>query len=336
MAATIKDVARHTGLSIATISKYLNGGNVRDENRERIAAAVAALGYKVNGMARGLKTSRTMTVGVLIPSLENIFCTSIVSGVENALQAHGYGTIICDYRQDPAEERRKLAFLAERQVDGILMMPLTGCPDLLNQVTTSGIPVVLIDRPVPEAGCDTVLVDNLNAAYAAVEALLAEGHRRIGIIVGPEGIHTARERLGGYLRVLEDYGLESEPALIRRGAYTTEGGYHETQALLSMDNPPTALFVTNYEMTLGAVMAMNERGIRMPEDLSFVGFDNQELIRVLQPAPSIVAQPIGEIAARTAQLLLRRMAGDREDFPVLQRLKTTLLLTGSVVKPRAD
>lgn len=334
MVATIKDVARHAGVSIATISKYLNGGNVREDNRLRIELAVETLGYKVNSMARGLKTSRTMTVGVLIPSLENLFCTSIVSGVENMLQAYGYGTIICDYRQDPEQERRKLAFLSERQVDGILMMPLTGCPDLLNRITASGIPVVLIDRPVPEAQCDTVLVDNLNAAYSAVEGILNEGHRRIGIIVGPPDIHTARERLGGYLRVLEDYGLEPDTTLIRRGAYTTEGGYRETLALLDLPNPPTALFVTNYEMTLGAIMGMNERGVRMPEDLSFIGFDNQELIRVLQPSPSIVVQPIEAIAERTAQLLLRRMANDMEGFPVLQRLKTEVRVTGSVAKPR--
>ena len=333
MAATIKDVARKTGLSIATISKFLNGGNVREENRLRIEQAVELLGYKVNGMARGLKTSRTMTVGVLIPSLENLFCTSIVSGVENLLQSHGYGTIICDYRQDPEQERRKLAFLSERQVDGILMMPLTGCPDLLNRITEAGMPVVLIDRPVPEARCDTVLVDNLNAAYGAVEKLFVEGHRRIGILAGPQDIHTARERLGGYLRVYEDYGLKVDPDLIRRGEYVTEGGYRETLALLDLPHPPTALFVTNYEMMLGSVMALNERGMRMPEDLSFIGFDNQELIRVLQPPPSIVVQPIADIAERTAQLLLRRMSGDMADFPVLQRLKTELLLTGSVSKP---
>lgn len=333
MASTIKDVARKTGLSIATISKFLNGGNVREENRLRIEQAVEVLGYKVNGMARGLKTSRTMTVGVLIPSLENLFCTSIVSGVENLLQSHGYGTIICDYRQDPEQERRKLAFLSERQVDGILMMPLTGCPDLLNRITAAGMPVVLIDRPVPEARCDTVLVDNLNASYGAVEKLFVEGHRRIGILAGPQDIHTARERLGGYLRVHEDYGLEVDPDLIRRGEYVTEGGYRETLALLDLPHPPTAVFVTNYEMMLGSVMALNERGIRMPEDLSFIGFDNQELIRVLQPPPSIVVQPIAEIAERTAQLLLRRMSGDMTDFPVLQRLKTELLLTGSVAKP---
>ena len=190
---------------------------------------------------------------------------------------------------------------------------------------------------MPEAGCDTVLVDNLNAAYAAVEALLTEGHRRIGIIVGPEGIHTARERLGGYLRVLEDYGLESEPELIRRGAYTTEGGYRESQALLSMGNPPTALFVTNYEMTLGAVMAMNERGIRMPEDLSFIGFDNQELIRGAsaravhcRAAPLETLRPV----PRSCCCVAWRETG--MIFPYCSDSKTTLLLTGSVVKPRSD
>lgn len=333
MAATIKDVARMTGLSIATISKYLNGGNVLDANRTRIDQAVQALGFKANAMARGLKTSRTMTVGVLIPDLENVFCTSIVSGVENLLQAQGYGAIICDYRQQPELERRKLEFLTDRQIDGLLMMPLGGCPDLLAELLAARVPVVLIDRPVRGLACDTVLVDNLNASYGAVERLIVEGHRRIGILTGPEGIHTAEERLNGYLRVHGDYGLEPDRTLIRSGGYTTEGGYRETLALLDLPQPPTALFVTNYEMTLGAVMALNERKIAIPGTLSFIGFDSMALTRILTPSPSIVVQPIQAISETAARLLMRRMQGDTAGFPAMHRMKTELIVTESIAPP---
>ncbi len=334
MAATIKDVARHAGLSIATISKYLNGGHVLDANRVLIDLAVAELEFKVNGMARSLKTSRTMTVGVLIPNLESIFCTSIVSNVENVLQEFGYSTLVCDYRQDPVMERRKLAFLADRQIDGLLMMPLGNDPELLEPLRARNIPHVLIDRPVAGSDCDTILVDNLNASYAAVEHLVVQGHRRIGIIRGPQGIHTAEERLKGYTRVHEDYNLPVEKVLIRNGEYRTEDGYGQMSALLDLDVPPTAIFVTNYEMTLGAVMALNERNVRIPEDLSVIGFDNHSLTSLVKPPLSIVVQPIREIGEMAAQTLLRRMRDDRAGFPILCRMKTQLLLQASVGPPR--
>ncbi len=333
MASTIKDVARHAGLSIATISKYINGGNVLDENRLLIDQAVAELGFKVNSMARGLKTSRTMTVGVLIPDLENIFCTSIVSNVENVLQEHGYSTLICDYRQDPKMERKKLDFLVDRQIDGLLMMPLGGCAEALEQLRVRNIPVVLIDRPVKGVSCDTVLVDNLNASYGAVEQLIIQGHRRIGIISGPGDIHTAEERLSGYLRVHGDYNIPVEEVLIRHGEYTTEGGYRQTMALLDMKPAPTAIFVTNYEMTLGAMMAINEQSMRMPEDLSFIGFDNQAMAQILKPPLSIVVQPIRLIGETAAHTLLRRMKGDMAGYPALFRMKTELLMKASVGPP---
>lgn len=333
MANTIKDVARHAGLSIATISKYINGGNVLEANRILIDRAVADLDFKVNGMARGLKTNRTRTVGVLIPDLENIFCTSIVSNVENVLQEHGYSTLICDYRQDPEMERRKLDFLVDRQIDGLLMMPLIGCADALEQLHMRRIPVVLIDRPVKGVSCDTVLVDNLNASYDAVEQLMMQGHRRIGIISGPEDIHTAEERFKGYLRVHEDYNIPVEDALIRNGEYRTEGGYHQAIALMDMKPAPTAIFVTNYEMTLGAMMAINERNLRMPEDLSFIGFDNQAMAQILKPPLSIVVQPIRLIGETAAHTLIKRMKGDLSGYPALFRMKTELLMRESVGPP---
>ena len=333
MASTIKDVARHAGLSIATISKYINGGNVLEANRILIDRAVADLDFKVNGMARGLKTNRTRTVGVLIPDLENIFCTSIVSNVENVLQEHGYSTLICDYRQDPEMEQKKLDFLVDRQIDGLLMMPLGGCADALEQLRLRRIPVVLIDRPVKGVSCDTILVDNLNASYDAVEQLIMQGHRRIGIISGPEGIHTAEERLKGYLRVHEDYNIPVEEALVRNGEYRTEGGYRQTIALMDLDPAPTAVFVTNYEMTLGSMMAINERNVRMPEDLSFIGFDNQAMAQILKPPLSIVVQPIRLIGETAAHTLLKRMKGDLSGYPALFRMKTELLMRESVGPP---
>ena len=325
MPATIKDVARATSLSIATISKYLNGGHVLPANRARIERAVAELGFQVNALARGLKTSRTMTVGVLIPDLLNLFCTTLVSNVENILNSHGYSMMLCDYGRDPEQEASKVRFLLNKRVDGILAVPQRGW-----DVRVAGVPVVFVDRAIEGIVCDTVLVDNRAASYRAVDALLRRGHRRVGIICGPQDIYTARERLTGYRSAHADHGLPVEEALVQVGDYEAEGGYVLTNALLDMANRPTAIYVTNYHMTLGALMALNERNVRIPEELSIIGFDNLNLARVVKPALSIVVQPMEMLAQEAAAVLLRRMAGDNAGFPQRSSLPTELVQGESV------
>lgn len=301
-----------------------------ERNRESIAQAISDLGFHVNEIARGLKTSRTMTVGVLIPDLENVFCTSIVAHIENTLQRAGYSSLICDYREDVALEREKLEFLAKKSVDGFIYMPLGNQEDIVARLLARSLPVILIDRPLPGLACDTVLVDNLNAAYGAIEHLINHGHRRIGIIAGPPGIYTAQERLKGYRRVHEDFDLPIADDLILEGDYSLESGYRLMGQLLQRADPPTAVFVTNYEMTLGAIMALNESPIRVPDELSIIGFDNQQLARIVKPALTIVVQPIQAIGEAAATLLMKRLRDDRTGFPVIQRLKTSLVLGDSV------
>jgi LacI family transcriptional regulator len=330
MSVTIKDVARETGLSIATISKFLNGGSVLKENGAKISDAIEKLGYKVNTLARGLKTSRTMTVGVLIPDLKNIFCMTIISSLEDALMQNGYSAIVCDYGQRTEREGEKLEFLIDKQVDGIILMPSgTALPEL-ESFMDKGIPVVLIDRALERPRCDTVLVDNLNASYSAVERLITLGHRRIGIICGPDDVFTARERHLGYARVLGDYGIPVDESLIKKGDYGIDSGYKLFNEMIDAPIKPTAVFVTNYEMTLGAVMAANERNIRFPDDLSFIGFDNLELARVVRPTLAIVAQPMERIGETAAEILLKRLRGDAGGFPAMVRLKTELLAGESI------
>ncbi len=330
IAATIKDVAKLTGLSIATISKYINGGNVLENNRTLIEKAIKELDFKVNEIARGLKTSKTMTIGVLIPDLENIFCTSIVSNIENILLQSGYSTIICDYKENPELEKEKLQFLLNKMVDGILIMPLGGFEEGAGEAISKNIPVVLIDRPIKDINCDVVLVDNLNASYDAVEQLITRGHKRIGIICGPESIYTARERLKGYIRVHGDYAMEVDSTLVKTGDYQVESGYNLLNELLDLESPPSAVFVTNYELTLGAIMAVNERNVKIPEELSFIGFDNLQMARIVKPPLSIVVQPMQQIGETAANLLLKRLKGDMSNFPSLFRLKADLLVRESI------
>ncbi len=330
IASTIKDVAKATGLSIATISKYINGGNVLDDNKVLIEKAIKELDFKVNEIARGLKINKTMTIGVLIPDLKNIFCTTIVSNIESVLVKYGYSTLICDCRLNAELEQEKLEFLVNKMVDGIITMPYGNSTQAVNGLIARNIPVVLIDRALKGISCDTVLVDNLNASYNAVEQLIIKGHKRIAIICGPEDIYTAEERLKGYLRVHEDYSMDIDEGLIKKGDYEIESGYTLLNELLDAENPPTAVFVTNYEMTLGAVMAINERNVKMPDELSFIGFDNLQMARIVKPSLSIVVQPMEQIGETAANTMLRRLKGDMNNFPAMFRLKTELILKDSV------
>lgn len=181
MGATIKDISKSTGLSIGTISKFINGGTVREKNKIIIEEAIEKMDFKVNELARALKTSKTMTIGVLIPSLENIFCTGIVSNIENILLRKGYSTIICDYQDNPLLEKEKLNFLLNKRVDGLIIVPLSENKEEIEKILQSKIPIVLIDRMLEAIQCDMVIVDNLNASYQAVEHLIVNGHKRIGI-----------------------------------------------------------------------------------------------------------------------------------------------------------
>ena len=207
MAATLKDVASATGLSTATISKYINGIPVKEQNKITIDKVIAELDFHINDIARGLKTNRTRTIGVLIPELENIFSTAIVSSIEDVLMLHGYSTILCDYKSNPKLEAEKAVFLINKMVDGIITMPYYADGGYIKKLINKEIPIVLIDRMIDGVECDSVLVDNLNASYSAVEQLIKKGHKRIGIICGPKNIYTTKERLKGYIRVQEDYAI---------------------------------------------------------------------------------------------------------------------------------
>ena len=330
IAATMRDVAKYTGLSIATISKYINGGNVLDQNKVLIEDGIKKLNFKVNEIARGLKTNKTMTIGVLIPDFKNIFFTTIVSNIENVLIQNGYSTIICDYKKSDRLEKEKFNFLVNKQVDGIITIPQGSNGRSVQKLLDENVPVVLVDRALPGVVCDTVLADNMNAAYDAVEHLIVNGHKRIGIICGPDNIFTAEERLKGYIRVHEDYSMKIEESLVKKGDYESDSGYKLLNELLSLKAPPSAVFVTNYEMTIGAIMAINDSDVKIPEELSIIGFDNLHMAKIVKPALSIIVQPMEQIGEVAAQLLLKRLKGDMSNYPSMLRLKTELQINKSV------
>lgn len=313
MAATMKDIARQTGLGLATISSYFNGGNVREKNRIKIEAAIEDLHYEVNEVARGLKTNATKTIGVVIPELNNTFCAEIITGMEDVLRSHGYATIVCDCRTDKKLEREAVEFLIRRRVDGIINMPVDEEGKHLRKFQKTGKPIVLIDRRIQGISCDSVLVDNRKAAEDAVQCFIKNGHRNIGIIGGPEGIFTAQERLSGYSKALKEAGIPIRDSLIFHGDYTIQGGVRGLEELVRSNPDMTAVFVTNYEMTMGAMIGVNELGIKIPEQLSMIGFDNLQFARACNPKLTIVSQPTDGIAREVARIMLEHLENGKQE-----------------------
>ena len=313
MAATMKDIARQTGLGLATISSYFNGGNVREKNRIKIEAAIEELHYEVNEVARGLKTNATRTIGVVIPELNNTFCAEIITGMEDVLRSHGYATIVCDCRTDRKLEQEAVEFLIRRRVDGIINMPVDEEGKHLRKFQKTGKPIVLIDRRIQGISCDSVLVDNRKAAEDAVQCFIKNGHRNIGIIGGPEGFFTAQERLSGYSKALKEAGIPIRGSLIFHGDYTIQGGVRGLEELVRSNPDMTAVFVTNYEMTMGAMIGVNELGIKIPEQLSMIGFDNLQFARACNPKLTIVSQPTDGIAREVARIMLEHLENGKQE-----------------------
>lgn len=332
MAATMKDIARRTGLGLATISSYFNGGNVREKNRIKIEEAIEELHYEVNEVARGLKTNATRTIGVVIPELNNTFCAEIITGMEDVLRSHGYATIVCDCRTDKKLEREAVEFLTRRRVDGIINMPVDEEGNHLKRFQKTGKPIVLIDRKIQGINCDSVLVDNKKAAEDAVRYFIERGHRNIGIIGGPEEVFTAQERMAGYYKALESAGIPVSESLIWHGDYTIQGGVRGLEELVQNNPEMTAVFVTNYEMTMGAMIGVNELGIRIPEQLSMIGFDNLQFARACNPKLTIVAQPTDGIAKEVAKVMLNHLenAGEASGELFSEKLETEIIAGKSV------
>ena len=332
MAATLKDLARETGLGLATLSKYFNGGTVREKNRLLIEAAVKKLRYVPNEVARSLKTQQTRVIGVIIPELSNAFITSIISSMEDILRKHDYAVIVCDCRSNAKREKEAVEFLMHRRVDGLINMATDTTGAHLKMPLAAGIPVLLIDRLIESlrGKASAVIIDNVHAAGQAVRKLTDFGHRRIGLILGSPELYTTNQRLTGYLNALEEAGITPSEEYIRYGDYTMDGGYQAAQELIRLDNRPTALFVTNFEMTLGAMLALQHNNIRVPEDLSVIGFDKLELFGEIFPNLTLIRQPQMSIGREAVGLMLD-MLSEKDSFAPRIVTLTTELTEGSSV-----
>ena len=333
MPATIRDIKDRTGLSLATISKYINGGNVLPENKTKIETAIKELNYEVNEIARGLVTNKTRTVGVVVYSVESLFNGTLLHHIGNALRKDKYGLLICDSCNDEKIEAENIRFLLKKKVDGIIVVPIARRSDFLKPARDAGVPVVLLDRSFEDREMDCVKIDNRMSAFRAVNRLIQYHHKKISIICANiKNEYTGYERYRGFMDAMEQAGLSVPEAYQKKGNHSIEFGYHSMKELISLKVRPTAVFMTNYEISLGAVMAVNEAGIRCPEDISMLGFDDLILSHVLKPQMYMVVQPMKEMGEKAVEILLRHITGKEKELPVEIIMSTRISEGNSIAR----
>ncbi|MFL5929419.1 MAG: LacI family DNA-binding transcriptional regulator [Gaiellaceae bacterium] len=308
---TIYDVARLASVSTATVSRALNGtGQIAPATQRAIEAAVDQLGYHPNTAARSLVTRSSQTIAVLLPDITNPFYATLVSGVqERALEA-GHTILLCTTEGDPDREDAYLRLLRAKQVDGVLVDGLVLPPARITRFVRDGLPIVCLDRDIDSTLVPLVQVNNRRGARLATEHLLSLGHRRVAHVSGAPELRISEERVAGYTDAHNAFGYAVDPELVAVGGFTEEGGYGATEELLREAKYPfTAVFAANDLSAVGVISALTEAGLRVPQDVSVVGFDGLRLSRFTTPALTTVRQPAAEIARHATELLLELAAG---------------------------
>jgi LacI family transcriptional regulator, galactose operon repressor len=306
--ATMSDVARTAGVSVATVSRVLSNGGagVSPALRERVSAAVAELDYHPNHLPRNLRARSSRTIGLVISDIDNPFFTAIARGAEDVAHRRGYTMVLSNTDEDAGREEIALQTMAAERAAGVIVASTGQHSDGVRRLISTGIPVVALDRRIIGAHVDTVVVDNETAAYEAVSHLASLGHRRVAMVGGPGKVSPILEREAGYDRAVRDHGLET--GLLRHGDLREAAGRRTTLELLYESPRPTAIFSVNNMSTIGVLHALRDLRLRAPEDVSVIGFDDIPTGDLLDPPISVVRQPTYQLGARAADLLLRRVA----------------------------
>ena len=306
----MRDVAERAGVSITTVSHVINQTRVvSDETRVRVLEAMQELGYQPNVVARSLRRKETYTIGVIVQDSAYPFYAEVIRGIEDTSFEQGYTITLCNSDGDLGKELRYTNMLIERQVDGILFFAASSKSIAhILKFTERGVPLVVIDRQVPDIDIDSALIDNKRGGWLATRHLLELGHRRIGCIAGPPDILVSARRTAGYQQALSEEGISVEDDLIVNGDFEYESGYKAARSLLVMDAPPTAIFACNDLMAVGAVNAARALERQVPTDVSVVGFDDIRLASLVNPPLTTIAQPKYEMGVVATTMLLDRIS----------------------------
>jgi LacI family transcriptional regulator len=330
--ASIRDVAQRANVSTATVSHVINGTRyVSPELTKRVQSVMEELSYRPDAVARSLRRRETLTIGLLIPSVEIPFFASVAYSVERAAADNGYNIILCNSEWRPAEERIHLKDLIARRVDGLICISAGMNAEQIAPVIEADTPVVTFERPMLDTGLDAVGIDNLKGGYIATKHLLELGHRRIAAITGLTISTLSSERLQGYRSALIEAGLAVDSSLVFYGDYLPQTGRLAMEHFLSLPEKPTAVFAFNDMMALGVLRTLNDHALQVPEDMAVVGFDGIHSSQYMSPALTTVRQPISEMGRLAVELLLDRIRGKSYDQAQYIKLEPELIIRASTV-----
>src|SRR5215471_15807480 len=328
-AASISDVARASGVSIFTVSAVINNkSHVGKKLRQRVEDAIRKLNYRPNLIARSLIKQKTQTIGMVVPDIANPFFPMVVRGAEDAAQRQGYNLLLCNSDDNLEKEDRAVELLLSKRVDGIVLTKAAGDfqPALRQIINDVNIPFVLLMRTYPQLTKDAVISDDYQGAYEAVRHLARSGRRRIALVSGPLRVSNAKERFRGFRDALDKSGLEFDPDLVVEGDYRIESGFRAGHALLS--RRPDGIYVANHLMTVGFLKAVDEMGLKCPDDFGLVSFDDYPWLSVFRPRLTTVELPKHQLGSEATELLIQRISGDHGKA-VLKKLSPELRIRES-------
>jgi LacI family transcriptional regulator len=331
---TIIDVAAEAGVSFGTVSRVINNDvHVKPKTRERVLEAMQRLGFVANRQARSLAGGKTNSIGMLVPDLGTSYIGEIIRGIDAELNLSGYDLILYTTHRTASKEANYVANLAEGMVDGLLLVLPRSPADYIGALTRRNFPYVLIDHQGTGQDCSAVGATNWQGAYHATEYLVKLGHRRIGFITGSMDLGCSEDRLEGYRSALRTHHLPDTPEVIFEGNFDQPDGFAGACALLDLPIPPTAIFASNDMMAFGALDAVRTRGLRVPEDISIVGFDDIPQATLIHPALTTVNQPLEKMGRVATQMLLDRLNEPEVEAGRIE-LPTELIVRDSCLPPR--
>lgn len=331
----MNDVARVAGVSMATVSRALkNPEIVTDRTRERVAAAIQKTGYVYNAVAADFTRQRSNLVGLIVFSMKSSIQSELIDGVQSELQKHGFSLVVGNSQYEPATEATLISVFAERQLAGVIVAESTdGNRERLRQLAQSGIPTVITWEHAPDSELDCVGISNQEAARQATNHLIELGHRRIGLIAGRyDRIERVRHRYDGYAQALAEAGIELDPKLCRQGPPNLEAGDAAMRSLLAHPQPPTAVFAASDTLALGALSAASRMGVRVPQDVSVVGFDDLDFARFTCPPLTTIRVPVFEMGRLAASIVIQNAAPASVSEQSKQAVNRILLETELVVR----
>lgn len=323
MKVTIKDIAKETGLSLATISKYLNNKKIQEKNRIRIEEAITHLGYKPNRTAQVLRSKRTMTVAIVISDLGNYFWGAVISSITQFFVKYGYTVITCSFYYDSQKETEAIQDLIVRNIDGVIMLPYNSMDSHYSLLQKENIPVVVLDQTpdsIDRLPVDFVTSDNYNGGMLLGRYLLGKGHKKIHILDSANYSSTVPQRIQGFQDAYKEAGTGaisvSDPIFFYTSQKVIDLGKKHFRDVMSAQEPPTAIFFTNYLSALGGLMEANISGLSIPRDISVITFDDDPLFGSMYPPITSVSQDMSRLGQKASEILYRRMNGDYSDFPL--------------------